>query len=65
MTALQNSNNNRNVIPDIFKHTRCCNTYYLLHSTETIGFIKVYPKVARTRTAPAGTVGLFLAKKYV
>jgi hypothetical protein len=62
MTASQNSNNNRNVIPDIFKHIRCFHAYYLLRSTETVGVIEVYCNVARKRTAPIGTAGLFLAK---
>ena len=48
MTASQNSNNNRNVIPDIFKHIRCCHAYYLLRSTKIVGVTKVYCNEART-----------------
>ena len=62
MTASQNSNNNRKAIPDIFKHICCCHAYCLLRRTKTIGVIKVYSTVARARTAPTGTIGLFLEK---
>jgi hypothetical protein len=61
MTASQNSNNSRNVIPDTFKHIHCCQAYYLLRSIINDGVIKVYSNVARTRTAPTGIVGLLLA----
>jgi hypothetical protein len=62
MTASQNSNNNRNVISDNFKHIRCCHAYYLLRNAKTIAVTKLCSNVARTRTVPTGIVGLCLAK---